>query len=144
LQVGANFRGVLVAQVAVLFQTLGDDPFQLRCHVGTQAHGRKRCPGYGSSFFTNSGCFTETVPGANSGFSPGSLSSCTADTRALVEGTAGFWFKVYDGSKDKANHGRAQWGAQYSYVTRNTWSGVGGEPNGIDGMVFTSFRYYLP
>lgn len=28
-------------------------------------------------------------------------------------------------------------------LPRNTWSGVGGEPNGIDGMVFT-FRYYLP
>jgi hypothetical protein len=37
-----------------------------------------------------------------------------------------------------------QFGAQYSYVTRNAWSGVGGEPHGIDGMVFTSFRYYLP
>ena len=35
-------------------------------------------------------------------------------------------------------------GPQFSYVDRNTWSGVGGEPHGLDGMIFTSFRYYLP
>ncbi len=95
--------------------------------------------GYGSPFFSNSGCFTETIPGTNSGFSPGSLSNCTADTRVLIEGTAGFWFRVYNGPQ-----GRVQWGPQFSYVTRNTWSGVGGAPHGLDGMLFTSFRYYLP
>jgi hypothetical protein len=100
--------------------------------------------GYGSPFFNNSGCYSETVPVSNSGFTPGGLSKCTADTRALIEGSAGFWYKFYDGSKDKINRGRLQWGAQYSYVTRNTWSGSGIEPHGIDGMVFTSFRYYLP
>jgi len=41
-------------------------------------------------------------------------------------------------------------GTQYSYVSRNTWSGtnsgktVGLQPGGLDSMVFTSFRYYLP
>jgi hypothetical protein len=100
--------------------------------------------GYGSPKFSNTGCFSETDPKDGSGFFPGSLSNCTADTRVLIEGTAGFWYKVYDGSKDKVNRGRVQWGAQYSYITRNTWSGKGIEPHGIDGMVFTSFRYYLP
>ncbi len=104
--------------------------------------------GYGSPTFSNSGCETETVPLSGSsngnGFIPGSLSHCTADTRVLVEGTAGFWYRFYQGPK-----GRFQFGAQYSYVTRNTWSGVStpglsNEPHGIDGMVFTSFRYYLP
>jgi hypothetical protein len=39
---------------------------------------------------------------------------------------------------------------QYSYVTRQTWSGIGpvsgsfASPEGLDSMVFTSFRYYLP
>jgi hypothetical protein len=100
--------------------------------------------GYGSPLFSNSSCYTETLPGSG-GFIPGSLGSkCTADTRVLVEGTSGFWYRLYDGSKDKINRGRVQFGAQYSYVTRNAWSGVGGEPHGIDGMVFTSFRYYLP
>jgi hypothetical protein len=101
--------------------------------------------GYGSPFFSNTGCFTETGP-SSGGFLPGGLSSCTADTRALIEGTAGLWYKFYDGSKEKLNKGRMQFGLQYSYVTRNAWSGSSSpnDPHGIDGMVFTSFRYYLP
>ena len=97
--------------------------------------------GYGSPLFSNSGCATETIPGTSTaGFAPGSLGSCTADTRVLIEGSVGFWYKFYNGPK-----GRIQWGPQYSYVTRNTWSGVNGaEPHGIDGMIFSSFRYYLP
>jgi len=101
--------------------------------------------GYGSRNFPNSGCFGEAIPSAttgtnNSGFIPGSLgSSCTADTRALVEGTVGFWYRLYNGPK-----GRVQWGPQFSYVNRQTWSGNSQEPHGLDPMVFTSFRYYLP
>jgi hypothetical protein len=106
--------------------------------------------GYGAPTFSNSGCFTETGPGPG-GFLPGGLSGCTADTRVLIEGSTGFWFKLYDGSREggaetgrKVNKGRLQFGPQFSYVTRYTWSGNGIEPHGIDGMVFTSFRYYLP
>jgi hypothetical protein len=93
--------------------------------------------------FSNSGCYLETPPGAG-GFLPGALGSCTGDTRVLVEGTFGAWFKLYDGSKEKVNRGRIQWGPQFSYVSRNTWSGSNGEPHGIEPMIFTSFRYYLP
>jgi hypothetical protein len=111
--------------------------------------------GYGSPFFNNLGCSTETGPGPG-GFLPGGLGGCTADTRVLVEGTAGFWWKLYDGSRakvnkdglqeNKANKGRIQFGPQYSYVTRNAWSGSSypNEPRGIDNLFFTSFRYYLP
>ncbi len=109
--------------------------------------------GYGSPHFSNSTCYTETPPIVNNGFIPGSLgSTCTADTRVLVEGTFGIWFKPYDGSREKVNRGKIQWGPQFSYVDRNTWSGVGPfgssvpgvTPHGLDGMIFTSFRYYLP
>jgi len=100
--------------------------------------------GYGSPNFSNSGCFTEIAPTVGSGFFPGSLGSCTADTRVLIEGTFGIWFKPYDGSREKVNRGRIQWGPQFSYVERNTWSGAGGQPHGLDAMLFTSFRYYLP
>jgi hypothetical protein len=109
--------------------------------------------GYGAPTFNNVGCYTETGPGPG-GFLPGGLSGCTADTRVLIEGSTGFWFKLYDGSREgstaesgrKVNKGRLQWGPQFSYVTRNTWSGASSpnEPHGIDGMLFTSFRYYLP
>ena len=111
--------------------------------------------GYGSPTFNNYGCYTETAPGTGNtyttGFNPGALANCTADTRADIEGTIGFWYRFYNGPK-----GRMQFGAQYSYVTRQTWGGAtaaptGGvatpgalTPEGLDGMVFTSFRYYLP
>jgi hypothetical protein len=107
----------------------------------------KKYVGYGAPLFSNAGCYTEVAPVVGSGFFPGSLANCTSDTRALIEGTAGFWYRFYTGPK-----GRFQFGAQYSYVTRQTWSGVGpsgagfpgATPEGLDGMVFTSFRYYLP
>jgi hypothetical protein len=126
--------------------------------------------GYGSTLFNNSGCYTETppaqttvtvatpptassptggtasipVPGAvgtplTNGFNPGGLSNCNGDTRDLIEGTIGFWYRFYNGPK-----GRVQWGPQYSYIVRNTWSGKGGNPSATENMFFTSFRYYLP
>jgi hypothetical protein len=101
--------------------------------------------GYGAPTFSNTGCYTELVPTVNTGFTPTTLANCTSDTRAVIEGTAGFWYRFYNGPR-----GRFQFGTQYSYVTRQTWSGItpvsapSGSPEGIDGMVFTSFRYYLP
>ena len=95
--------------------------------------------GYGSPLFSNAGCETEVVPGGANGFTPGSLASCNGDTRNIMEATVGFWYKPYNGEK-----GRFQFGPQYSYVIRNTWEGVGGAPNAVDNMIFTSFRYYLP
>src|SRR5271154_6428990 len=114
--------------------------------------------GYGNFARRDDGCSVETLPIAapgaavnttavlgSNGFIPGALSNCDGDTRAILEGTIGFWYRFYNGPK-----GRFQFGAQYSYVDRTTWSGVGStagstaEPHGIDNMVFTSMRYYLP
>jgi len=107
--------------------------------------------GYGIPNSNNIGCYAEAPPSTttgSAGFNPGSLANCTADSRVVIEGTAGFWYRFYRGPR-----GRFQFGTQYSYVTRNTWSGYGGltqpvtsglEPHGIDNMIFTSFRYYLP
>jgi hypothetical protein len=34
---------------------------------------------------------------------------------------------------------------QYSYTSKNTWSDAAGiQPQAIDNMFFTSFRYVLP
>jgi hypothetical protein len=109
------------------------------------AKGKGAAVGYGAPTFDNYGCYTETVPTANSGFAPGTLADCTGDTRAILEGTIGFWYSVYNGKE-----GRFRVGTQYSYVTRQTWSGVGftggggTSPSGLDNMIFTSLRYYLP
>lgn len=129
----------------------------LYAYTGAEYAGRaddydaatKTYVGYGSPLFNNSGCYTEAAPsfGVTNGFNPGSLSKCTADSRAAIEGTIGFWYRFYSGPR-----GRFQFGTQYSYVTRQTWSGVGPSgsgqpgvtPEGLDGMVFTSLRYYLP
>jgi hypothetical protein len=104
--------------------------------------------GYGAPEFANYGCYSEVSPSGNGGFTPGTLAHCTGDTRAVIEGTLGFWYRFYSGPK-----GKFQFGTQYSYVTRQTWTGASGGttpvagalgPEGLDGMVFTSFRYYLP
>lgn len=114
--------------------------------VGTKGEG------YGSPLFSNAGCYTEigpttTVPAGTTGsqgYIPGSLANCTSDTRNLLEGTVGFWYRFYQGPK-----GRLQYGMQYSYYVRNTWSGTPATngvstPSGDENMVFTSLRYYLP
>ena len=83
--------------------------------------GKGQYVGYGAPLLANYGCYTETVPvtTGTAGFNPGSLAHCTADTRAVIEGTAGFWYSFYNGPK-----GRFRFGTQYSYVTRQTWSGA--------------------
>jgi len=107
--------------------------------------------GYGSPLFNNTGCGKETLPNLNNGFGPGSLGSCVGNTRLVAQGTAGFWYKPYNGPK-----GRLQMGLQYSYLSRTAWVGYGVppfkglpgsstlEPTAINNMWFTSFRYYLP
>jgi hypothetical protein len=124
--------------------------------------------GYGSPLFTNTGCNIEGPPSATStnvntptstgttgsgtipitgptgtpltaGFNTSNPANCTGDTRSIIEGTVGFWYRFYNGPK-----GRLQFGPQYSYIDRNTWRGLGGNPSATENMFFTSFRYYLP
>jgi hypothetical protein len=128
--------------------------------------------GYGSPLLPNNGCSLEappsstvtnvdtpvsstsanpigsgTVPNPGSlgtplsaGFNPANPANCTGDTRAIYEGTLGFWYRLYSGDK-----GRIQWGPQYSYLNRSTWSAIkGGNPAATENMFLTSFRYYLP
>lgn len=101
---------------------------------GTSSFG---AGGYGSRLFNNSGCSTETAP--SNQFAPNS-GTCNADTRLITEGTLGFWHRTYTGP-----YGKLQWGLQYSYLPRSSWSGNNGiAPKAIENMFFTSFRYYLP
>jgi hypothetical protein len=124
--------------------------------------------GYGSPLFNNSGCYNEPAPSSTTtnvntptssgspgsgtvpvggsggapltpGFNPANPSNCSGNSRSIIEGTVGFWYRFYNGPK-----GRVQWGPQYSYIDRNTWGGIGGNPNATENMFLTSFRYYLP
>jgi hypothetical protein len=101
--------------------------------------------GYGNVAANNTGCSSEGVPVND--FNPSSGSNCAGDIRLIQEATLGFWYKFYQGSK-----GRVQFGVAYSYLSKEAWSGTGGvptgasaiSPKGVDNMVWTSFRYYLP
>ena len=93
--------------------------------------------GYGSLFANNSGCSSQAPP--TNQLTPSGGGTCAGDTRIVMEGTLGFWNKLTQGPK-----GGLRWGIQYSYFTRNGWSGNGISPKAVDNMVWTSFRYYLP
>lgn len=82
--------------------------------------------GYGNPAFVNSGCHTE-----------GSAVACTANTNTIMEATAGLWWKFYQG-----DFGSVRWGAQYEYVARNVYGGVGGGGTADNSILMTSFRYY--
>jgi hypothetical protein len=92
--------------------------------------------GFGSPNQNTTGCQTETLP---TGGLVGTAANCTADNRAIGELTFGYWYRFYKGKA-----GTIQQGIQYSYAQRSTWQGTGGSPKATDGMVFSSFRYYLP
>lgn len=96
--------------------------------------------GYGAYTNVETGCDTEPPPpSSNGGYTPGSLSNCTADTKDVQELTVGYWYNFYNGPK-----GRLRQGLQYAYFQRGIWSGIGTTPQGTDNMFWTSFRYYLP
>jgi len=105
--------------------------------------------GYGAPTNNVAGCYVEVLPvtspngGGNVASSP---SNCNADNRNIQEGTFGYWYRFYKGTR-----GTLQQGFQYSYAERRTWQGIGNpaagltnSPKAIDNMFFTSFRYYLP
>ena len=100
-------------------------------------YGVPAVPGF-TTADNNSGCGTESVSGLGA-FTPPGTGSCSANTRNLIEGTFGFWFKPYNGPK-----GRIQFGPQYEYLVRQVWRGIGGDPSTNNNVFLTSFRYYLP
>jgi hypothetical protein len=108
--------------------------------------------GYGSRY---AGVSASCSAVANPGYASGSVgytgiggSGCGNNTRDVQEMTGGYWYDIF-----KGEHGRLRQGIQYGYATREGWSGTGTSgalssplngAKGIDNMVFTSLRYYLP
>jgi hypothetical protein len=87
--------------------------------------GGKTTPyGYGNSLYDNSGCETE-----------GGV--CAANTSRIVQGTVGGWWKFYQGGL-----GNAQFGLSDTWIKREIFSGVGGDPNTQINIALVSFRYY--
>jgi len=85
--------------------------------------------GYGNSLYSNAGCDIEQ-PGATLSI------ACTANTRTVVQGTIGGWWKFL-----KGDFGTMQTGIQYSYTHKTAFAGVGGTPSADQNTVLMSFRY---
>ena len=103
--------------------------------------------GYGTRSTNMSGCLTEPVV-SSAGATGGAAiapSNCGGSNKDVQEFTAGWWYNFYNGPK-----GRFRQGFQYAWFERDIWSGAGGTANpgggakGVDNMVWTSLRYYLP
>ena len=104
--------------------------------------------GYAPNTIDNSKCSSanEVLPGTTTNPFAGSApynpaGSCGAATKALVEGTAGFTYRVYNSPK----YGKLQYQLQYSRLVREAWSGANGiTPTANNNLIFTSMRYYIP
>ncbi len=132
-----------------LFGYAGGEYAQRTVYLNTLAGSNfGKLTGYAPGTLVNTGCGTETLPTAGASglgtggapYNPGTPANCNAATRGLMEGTAGFTYRAYNSPK----YGRLQYQLQYSYLKRETWTGVGGSPNGTNNMVFTGMRYYIP
>jgi len=91
--------------------------------------------GYGNPNFDNAGCFFPSATSFAGGAAP--LGGCVANTRRIAEITTGFWQNIF-----KGDYGRVAVGAQYAYVKKEAFGGVGGTPKTDDNIVMTSVRYY--
>lgn len=130
-----------------LFGYAGGEYAQRTVYVNTLGANAGKLIGYGPVTASNTGCNTETFPTSTGNglagaapYNPGTPANCAGVTRAVIQGTAGFTYRLYDSSK----FGRLQYQMQYSYLTREAWTGVGGAPKATNNMVFTGMRYYIP
>ncbi len=105
--------------------------------------------GYGSHLLATAACGTEPAPGTTTagstdtgpttGFSPIAV-NCPVNNKDLREATFGYWYDFYKGPA-----GRLRQGIQYSWIERNTYTGLNRiTPTAIDNEIETSLRYYLP
>ncbi len=89
--------------------------------------------GYGNPAFDNSECNITTA----GSFATGATTKCVANNRRLIDGTIGFWYNLYRGPL-----GRLATGAEYEYIRREAFNGIGGAPSTANHVVLTSLRYY--
>jgi hypothetical protein len=143
--IGADtaLKAIKASQLLLSIESHPTKDFDLYSYIGAEYADRTafinaagKGVGYGSPLNVNTTCQTEPAPTNNT--TPGAA-ACSADTRAFWQANLGFWYRFYKGAA-----GTVQWGMQYSYTSKNSWSGVGGEPQAIENMLFTSFRYVLP
>jgi len=130
-----------------IFGYYGGEYAQRTTYLSTLGSSAGKLIGYAPINAVNTGCGIETLPtSTGNGFAgaapynPGVPANCAGVTRVVIEGTIGFTYRVYTSPK----FGRLQYQGVYSYLTRDAWAGVGGQPKATNGMVFTGMRYYIP
>jgi len=107
-----------------LYAYIGEEQVSKKDYYVTAA-GKTYGYGYGNALLDNSGCETEGT------------GSCAANTSRIVSGTVGAWWKFYQGWL-----GNGQVGIVDTWVKREIFSGVGGDPNTNINLTLLSFRYY--
>jgi hypothetical protein len=76
---------------------------------------------------------------------PSSSANCLGPAHNVHDVTGGYYYDIC-----KGDYGRLRQGIQYGYAERQSWSGTASQiesnfgMKGIDNMVWTSLRYYLP
>ena len=111
-----------------IYAYFGVEHVSARYDLGTTKGKLTTLAGYGSKLINNISCATEnaTEPAA-----------CNPATSGDAEITIGNWWKFLQGP-----YGRMQVGAQYSYVRRYVFQGIGPTPKTDENMFFVSFRWY--
>jgi hypothetical protein len=89
--------------------------------AGTKSYGY----GYGNALFDNSGCLTE------------GSAVCAQNTSSIKAGALGGWWKFYEGTL-----GNMQLGLSDTYIRREIFGGIGGDPSTHINIALVSFRYY--
>ncbi len=113
--------------------------------------------GYAPPNLSNAGCYTTVAPtvgntGTGVGGSP-ATANCNEPTRVVQEGTFGYTYRLVNSPK----YGRLQYQFVYSYLTRDSWTGLTsaaatfgtpaatfGAAHATNNMVFGGMRYYIP
>jgi len=152
-----NYQGLVSIETHPLpkldvFGYAGAEYAQRTLYLSTVGTDAGKLVGYAPTTSSNTGCNTETLPtvpttglgsiGTAGGapYDPGTPANCLGATRAVIEGSLGFTYRVYSSPR----YGRLQYQGVYSYLTREAWTGVGGAPKATNNMIFTGMRYYIP
>jgi hypothetical protein len=111
--------------------------------------------GYGARNLNDTGCRISVAPkpglGGTGVTGSNSVANCASPTRDIQESVVGFTYRVVNSPK----YGRLQYQATYSYLTKDTWSGLRsgtfgapgatyGSGHAANNMVHVGMRYYIP
>ena len=113
--------------------------------------------GYGVRNAIDTGCNVLPAPTVAAPIGTGTgvtgaptTANCASPTRAIQEGMIGFTYRIVNSPK----YGRLQYQATYSYLQKNTWSGITagtaaaptafGSAKAENNMVHVGMRYYIP